>query len=129
MRGHRLGLWLSLMVVGCLEQNARWDPPQSSTSSTSAGESTSDGQSGTTSSSTGAVLGPTDSDVSTSDASSGSSSSTGEGPEPCEGNWRRICDGECRDTKSDPQACGLTCLDCTQFLGPDARCKNGICRP
>lgn len=48
----------------------------------------------------------------------------------CDGGpWWRVCGERCTDTRTDPAACGVHCLDCRVAYGADARCDAGVCGP
>lgn len=48
----------------------------------------------------------------------------------CDGGpWWRLCGAQCTDTRTDPAACGVHCLDCRVAYGADARCDAGACAP
>lgn len=45
------------------------------------------------------------------------------------GPWMQLCAEGCADTRTDPTACGVLCVDCRVELGPNARCETGVCLP
>jgi hypothetical protein len=139
-----LGCASALAIGGCVGQNPWWDPPVNDvaegTVSDTGGESTVGDRGGGTGSSTSGsstmIANSCDESV---DAESGTAESSDErgadstdgapmddGAPPCEPPYA-MCDGECRDVRSDHHHCGVQCIDCMDLHGPGTHCVDSMC--